>query len=191
MWALSACEKELPVEEEFILQEITYEVGEDDYITVGLYPFDSFSIINYTDLPVTSANLSITIYHESVFFEPEGEDVEFSTSDFVGIGVGAFLSQELGGNWNDGFDSAWTYVIGEKQTSPCVISDIPIVDVPPHTTVKRQVSVEKCIAQLTYVAKLCGVDTGKIVYLRGKWQGVIIGKDAQTVVTEESNVSEG
>lgn len=142
--------------------------------------------VNDTDLPATRViSFQESVTNESSFSDTEELRVNISTSTSAKIGIASFIE----GNFSMGasVDKSWSYTVGGKETKSYTISESITQEVPPRTTIKAELVATKYDADLTYIAKMYGINTGKTIYLKGKWKGAIV-QESKIVLTQENKV---
>ncbi len=175
----------IPVDE-FRIEEITYDLTTNDQLTVIPTQIANKIFVNDTDLPATRViSFQESVTNESSFSDTEELRVNISTSTSAKIGIASFIE----GNFSMGasVDKSWSYTVGGKETKSYTISESITQEVPPRTTIKAELVATKYDADLTYIAKMYGINTGKTIYLKGKWKGAIV-QESKIVLTQENKV---
>ena len=175
----------IPVDE-FRVEEITYDLTTDDQLTVIPTQIANKTFVNDTDLPATRViSFQETITNESSFSETEGLKVNVSMSTSAKVGIGRFFEGSFSGEVST--EKSWSYTVGSKETKSYTISESITQEVPPRTTIKAELVATKYDADLTYIAKMYGINTGKTIYLKGKWKGVVV-QESKIVLTQKNKV---
>ena len=175
----------IPVDE-FRVEEITYDLTTNDQLTVIPTQIANKIFVNDTDIPATRViSFQETITNESSFSETEGLRVNVSTSASAKIGIASFFEGSFSGEVSN--EKSWSYTVGGKETKSYTISESITQEVPPRTTIKAELIATKYDADLTYVAKMYGINTGKTIYLKGKWKGAVV-QESKIVLTQENKV---
>lgn len=175
----------IPVDE-FRVEEITYDLTTNDQLTVIPTQIANKTLVNDTDLPATRViSFQETITNESSFSETEGVKVTVSTSTSAKVGIAGFFEGSFSGEVSN--EKSWNYTVGGKETKSYTISESITQEVPPRTTIKAELIATKYDADLTYIAKMYGINTGKTIYLKGKWKGAVV-QESKIVLTQENKV---
>lgn len=175
----------IPVDE-FRVEEITYDLTTDDRLTVIPTQIANKTLVNDTDLPATRViSFQETITNESSFSETEGLKVTVSTSTSAKVGIAGFFEGSFSGQVSN--ERTWSYTVGSKETKSYTISESITQEVPPRTTIRAELIATKYDADLTYIAKMYGINTGKTIYLKGKWKGAVV-QESKIVLTQENKV---
>lgn len=175
----------IPVDE-FRVEEITYDLTTDDNLTVIPTQIANKTFVNDTDISATRViSFQETITNESSFSETEGLKVTVSTSTSAKVGIAGFFEGSFSGEVSN--EKSWSYTVGGKETKSYTISESITQEVPPRTTIKAELIATKYDADLTYIAKMYGINTGKTIYLKGKWKGAVV-QESKIVLTQENKV---
>lgn len=175
----------IPVDE-FRVEEITYDLTSNDQLNVIPTQIANKTLVNDTDLPATRViSFQETITNESSFSETEGLKVNVSTSTSAKVGIGSFVEGSFSGEVSN--EKSWSYTVGSKETKSYTISESITQEVPPRTTIRAELIATKYDADLTYIAKMYGINTGKTIYLKGKWKGVVV-QESKIVLTQKNKV---
>lgn len=175
----------IPVDE-FRVEEITYDLTTSDQLVVIPTQIANKTFVNDTDISATRViSFQETITNESSFSETEGLKVTVSTSTSAKIGIAGFFEGGFSGEVSN--EKSWSYTVGSKETKSYTISESITQEIPPRTTIRAELIATKYDANLTYVAKMYGINTGKTIYLKGKWKGAVI-QESKIVLTQENKV---
>lgn len=162
----------IPVDE-FEIKNITYELTTGDNLVVVPTLVDIRTVVNNTDEPITrQIQLQGVVTSSSSFSKTDKLTVSIKQDVSVKIGIAGFfegsLSQGVSGS------KEWSYTVGGTETRSTTISETLTYVVPSRTTNTVKMIASKYDASLTYIAELKGVTTGKTVYLKGKWDGIVV-----------------
>lgn len=175
----------IPVDE-FRVEEITYDLTTSDQLVVIPTQIANKTFVNDTDISATRViSFQETITNESSFSETEGLKVTVSTSTSAKVGIAGFFEGSFSGEVSN--EKSWSYTVGSKETKSYTISESITQEIPPRTTIRAELIATKYDANLTYVAKMYGVNTGKTIYLKGKWKGAVI-QESKIVLTQENKI---
>lgn len=108
-----------------------------------------------------------------------------STSASAKIGLASFIEGNF--SMSASVDKTWSYTVGGKESKSYTISESITQEIPPRTTIKAELVATKYDADLTYIAKMYGINTGKTVYLKGKWKGVVV-QESKIVLTQKDKI---
>ena len=81
----------------------------------------------------------------------------------------------------------WNYTVGQKETQSYTISETVTQEVPARTTIEAKLMATKYDATMTYIAKLYGINSGKTIYLKGKWNGAVV-QESKIVLTQKGKI---
>ncbi|MDC2008443.1 ETX/MTX2 family pore-forming toxin [Bacteroides thetaiotaomicron] len=162
----------IPVDE-FLIENISYELTTDDKLSIEPKQIAVRELINDTDMPATRVlAFQETVSNESSFSELVGLKITDKISVDLKVDIPEFKDGSFTGETTT--EASWSYTVGKKETKTQVLSETVTQELPPHTTVKAEMIASKYDATMTYVAKLHGKNSGKDIYLKGKWNGVMV-----------------
>lgn len=162
----------IPVDE-FEIQDITYDLTTGDDLVVTPISVNTHTLSNGTDEPaIRTISIQETVSNESSFSNTEKLTVTIKNDASVKVGVGKFVE----GSFSSGMTSAkeWSYTVGGREVKTKTITETVVQEVPARTTITARIFATQYNASLTYVVKLKGISTGKTIYLKGRWDGVIV-----------------
>lgn len=175
----------IPVDE-FRIEDITYDLTTDDNLSVIPVQIANKTLVNDTDLPATRViSFQETVTNESSFSETEELRVNVSTSTSAKVGLATFFEGNF--SMSASVDKTWNYTVGGKETKSYTISESITQEIPPRTTIKAELIATKYDADLTYIAKMYGINTGKTIYLKGKWKGIVV-QESKIILTQKGKV---
>lgn len=157
--------------DEFRIVNITYDLTTDDKLVVIPKLLSSRNLDNDTDVPATRTfSFQETISSESSFAKTEGLNVNSSTS--VKFGLPGF--KEGGFDFGVSTGKNWSYTVGQKEIQTFTVSETITQEIPARTSIIAEFVATEYQASLTYIAQMVGVNTGKTIYLKGRWDGVVV-----------------
>lgn len=162
----------IPVDE-FNILEISYKLSSGDNLVVAPKVVQTKTLVNNTDEPATrTITLSEAVSNESTFSQTEKMSVSIRQDASVKFGIAEFVE----GNLSVGSTSSseWSYTVGQKEVHTTTITESISQIVPPRTTITAKLVASEYKAKLTYIAKLLGINTNKTIYLKGKWDGIVV-----------------
>ena len=162
----------IPVDE-FEIHDITYDLTTGDNLVVIPISVNTYTLSNGTDEPLTrTISIQETVSNESSFSNTEKLTVTIKNDASVKVGVGKFVE----GSFSSGMTSAkeWSYTVGGREVKTKTITETVVQVVPARTVITARIFASQYNATLTYIAKLKGINTGKTIYLKGKWNGVVV-----------------
>ena len=175
----------IPVDE-FRIEDITYDLTKSDQLSVIPVQIANKTLVNDTDLPATRViSFQETVTNESSFSDTEELKVNVSTSTSAKIGLASFIEGNF--SMSASVDKTWSYTVGGKESKSYAISESITQEIPPRTTIKAELVATKYDADLTYIAKMYGINTGKTIYLKGKWKGVVV-QESKIVLTQKDKI---
>lgn len=175
----------IPVDE-FRVEEITYDLTTDDQLSVIPTQIATKTLVNDTDVPATrTLAFQETITNESSFSELVGLKMTNKISSTYKVAIAEFLNGEYTGETTSEY--TWNYTVGQKETQTYTISETVTQEVPARTTIEAKLIATKYNATMTYVAKLYGINCGKTIYLKGKWNGAVV-QESKIVLTQKGKV---
>lgn len=175
----------IPVDN-FRVEEITYDLTTDDNLSVIPTQIANKTLVNDTDVPATrTLSFQETVTNESSFSELMGLKITDKISATHKFGIAKFLNGEY--TMETTSEQTWNYTVGNKETQSYTISETVTQEIPPRTTIEAKLMATKYSATMTYVAKLYGINCGKTIYLKGKWNGAIV-QESKIVLTQKGKV---
>lgn len=175
----------IPVDN-FRIEEITYDLTTDDNLSVIPTQIANKTLVNDTDVPATrTLTFQETVTNESSFSELMGLKMTDKISATHKVGIAKFLNGEY--TMETTTEQTWNFTMGEKETQSYTISETVTQEVPPRTTIEAKLMATKYNATMTYIAKLYGINCGKTIYLKGKWNGAIV-QESKIVLTQKGKV---
>lgn len=170
----------------FRIEDITYDLTKSDQLSVIPVQIANKTLVNDTDLPATRViSFQETVTNESSFSDTEELKVNVSTSASAKIGLASFIEGNF--SMSASVDKTWSYTVGGKESKSYAISESITQEIPPRTTIKAELVATKYDADLTYIAKMYGINTGKTIYLKGKWKGVVV-QESKIVLTQKDKI---
>lgn len=162
----------IPVEE-FGIEGISYDLLTGDALSMSPTSIAVRTLVNDTDFPASrTVRFQESITNTSSFSETKGLKVTLNEKYSTKVGIPLFAE----GNIEVGLttETSWSYTEGKtEQQSSTVTEEVTQVLAPRSTVIARLVG-SKYNASVTYTVKLKGLTTGKIIYLNGIWNGVVI-----------------
>lgn len=175
----------IPVDE-FRIEEITYDLTTDDKLSVVPTQIATKTLVNDTDVAATrTLTFQETITNESSFSELVGLKITDKISATYKVAIAKFLDAEYTGETTSEY--TWNYTVGQKETQTYTISETVTQEIPARTTIEAKLMATKYDATMTYIAKLYGINSGKTIYLKGKWNGVVV-QESKIVLTQKGKV---
>ena len=175
----------IPVDE-FRIENISYELTTDDKLSVEPKQIEVKWLINVTDIPTTRTLVfQGSASCESTFSEMVGLKITDKISMDFKVDIPEFKDGSFTGETTT--EASWSYTVGKKETQTYTVSETISQEVPAHTTIKAEMIATKYIATMTYVAKLHGINSGKDIYLKGKWNGVIV-QESKLKLSQEGKI---
>lgn len=162
----------IPIDE-FKILDITYELSSGDNLVVTPKIVQERTLANNTDEPVTrTITLQESVSNESTFSQTEKMSVSIRQDASVKFGIAKFVD----GNLSVGSTSSseWSYTVGQKEVHTTTITEAITQIVPPRTTITAKLVASEYKAKLTYIAKMLGINTNQTIYLKGKWDGIVV-----------------
>lgn len=162
----------IPVEE-FTLLDISY-----DFLTGDTFSTEPKKLIrrgfrNNSTEPVTRVlKIQESLTNSSTFQETYGLTVSTTVKGTVEVG----LPKIVGGNVDASQTTTkeWKYSTTQTETRNFTIEESFTQTIPPGGAVDFRLVWSEYKINLTYIAKLQGKTTGTIIYLPGRWDGVIV-----------------
>lgn len=169
----------VPVET-FKIVDLKYEVTGSDRIIekpnfISTVYFNNFSSINQS----MTVSFSQKATESSNFSKTESVTVQVSENVKVGI---PFIS--AGVNITTTGTKQWTHGRTESKEDSRTYSFELVA--PPYSKLQAQAIVRIYQADVTYIATMAGVQTGKTLILKGKWSGIVAGEITYEVRNVES-----
>lgn len=160
---------------EFQILDITYELSTGDNLVVTPKIIQTKTVSNTTDVPVTrTITIQESISSESTFSKTEKMSVSIRQDASIKVGIAEFVDGSFSGGTTS--SNEWSYNVGQKEVHSTTVTETITQDVPPRSAIAAKLTATEYRARLTYIAKLSGlgVNAGKIIYLKGKWDGVVV-----------------
>lgn len=162
----------IPIDE-FRIVDITYGLTAGDNLVVTPKVVAIKSLVNDTDIPVNrTISLQEVVSNESTFAETEGLSITVRMDASLKFGIPEFIDGSFSSGTTSG--KTWSYTIGHKETQSFTISETITQNIPARTTVTAKLIATEYKAALTYIAEMVGVNTGKTIFLKGKWDGTVV-----------------
>lgn len=175
----------IPVDN-FRVEEITYDLTTDDKLSVIPTQIANKTLVNDTDVPATRTLVfQETVTNESSFSELTGLKITDKISATYKVAIAKFLDAEYTGETTSEY--TWNYTVGQKETQTYTISETVTQEIPARTTIEAKLMATKYDATMTYIAKLYGINSGKTIYLKGKWNGAVV-QESKIVLTQKVKV---
>lgn len=175
----------IPVDE-FKIEEITYDLTTNDQLSVIPTQIATKTLVNDTDVTATrTLAFQETLTNESSFSELLGLKITDKISSTYKVAIAKFLNGEYTGESTSEY--TWNYTVGKKETQSYTISETVVHEVPARTTIEAKLMATKYNATMTYVAKLYGINSGKTIFLKGKWNGAIV-QESKIILTQKGKV---
>lgn len=162
----------IPVEE-FEILDMKYQLTTGDDLVVVPQFLNSMTVSNDTDEPVVKViTIQNTVTNESNFSQTEKLSIAIKNGGSVKVGIPKFVE----GSFDSSTTSSqeWSFSFGNKETVTKTMSETVTQTIPARTTITVRLYASEYKASLTYVVKLKGLSTKKIIYLKGKWNGVVV-----------------
>lgn len=170
----------IPVDE-FEIKEITYELTTNDKLTVIPTHIASKTLINNSDIPaIRTLTFEETTSNESSFSELVGLKITNKISTSTKVGIAEFLNGEFSGETSS--EMTWNYTTNKKEVQSFKITESVTQEVPPRTTLEVRLLATKYSARMTYIAELYGNNSGKTIYLKGKWDGAVVQESTVEII---------
>lgn len=175
----------IPVDD-FRVEEITYDLTTDDNLSVIPTQVAIKTLVNDTDIPATrTLSFQEVVTNESSYSELVGLKINDKISATFKVGIPKFLDAGFTGETSS--ERTWNYTVGQKETQSYTISETITQEVPARTTIEAKLIATKYDATMTYIAKLYGINCGKTIFLKGKWNGVVV-QESRIVLTQKGKV---
>lgn len=175
----------IPVDN-FRVEEITYDLTTDDKLSVIPTQIANKTLVNDTDVPATrTLAFQETVTNESSFSELTGLKITDKVSATYKVAIAKFLDAEYTGETTSEY--TWNYTVGQKETQSYTISETVTQEVTARTTIEAKLMATKYDATMTYIAKLYGINSDKTIYLKGKWNGVVV-QESKIVLTQKGKI---
>jgi hypothetical protein len=162
----------IPVEE-FGIEGISYDLLAGDALSMSPTSIAIRTLVNDTDFPVSrTVRFQESITNTSSFSETKGLKVTLNEKYSTKVGIPLFAE----GNIEVGLttETSWSYTEGKTEQQSSSVTEEFTQTLAPRSTVIARLVGSKYNASVTYTVKLKGLTTGKIIYLNGIWNGVVI-----------------
>lgn len=178
----------IPVDE-FKIEEIKYELTTNDKLSVVPTQIATKTLENNTDISATrTISFQETVSSESTFSELVGLKITNKISASQKVGIAKFINGEFTNETTS--EQTWNYTVGNKETQSYTISETVTQEIPPRTTIQAKLIATKYNTNMTYIAKLYGINCHKTIYLKGKWQGAIVQESKITLIQNDIIIKE-
>lgn len=162
----------LPIEE-FNVINIEYELVSDKDFSVTPVVVATKTFVNETNIPATrTVSFQNSITSSSQFSTTEGISINVGTSVQVGIPVFGGGSINVGATSSDQWSFSSTSSKTESKSYTILETDTQ--EIPAYTTVIADLIASEYRASLLYVVQVKGKTSGKTLYLKGRWNGVLM-----------------
>ncbi|MEC3880891.1 hypothetical protein [Parapedobacter sp. 10938] len=174
--ALFSCEKTVyspdPVDDNYSLQAITYEVGDKGKMETFVRPLHSFTYFNNTSVVQQVSVDPLADVKESSLFMSDDERA-FTQLDGPVPNVAVPLTLD------DGVvtlgETKWPYRSEVVEIAPS-LNFRDTIEVPPETRLTLTMNVYFNKLDLAYTATFKGEPTGTVIDVKGQWKGVTVAK---------------
>lgn len=167
---------EIAVVEEFDILSIRFEVGVGDNVAVQPLRMRTKGLKNDTpDTVERSITIEEVLTSQSELSEAKGTSITIKNSAEFSYKVPLFAEGKI--NVETTSNQTFSYSTKNVESSTFKITETITQKIPPFTTYDVHIVWSEYTVDLTYVAKLKGKTTGKIIESRGVWKGKIISDD--------------
>lgn len=172
----------IPIEE-YEIEEITFDYLAGDTFTVTELKIDEKEW--YNDSPIIkhySYNYTTEKTTESTFSNTQKISASVKVSTDAKFGIPGFANASL--NTEVTTASEFTWNKGVKETIRVSETELMDFDIPPYSKVVERWTQYRYTADITYYARVKGVQTGTILYLPGRWKGTVVDRTkVETIYT--------
>lgn len=160
----------LPDNSEF--RRVRYIKEPGDYIDTVITNLKTYTYENiYGEYPLTtSLNIEETLRTTSKFSQNHGISVQYSNSSSVKVGI-PDINSDLTFSTNYTTNNSWSLSFENTEEKTVSVKSTHGVTIPAKKNAIITVAMRDYVAQLTYIAEIRCTNTGKILYVKGKWNG--------------------